>query len=1231
MTLARLARSAALAAGVSALLSLGLGTAGASAASESLSPWWGVSTGARPTNLSGSSGTDEVQQLTVSATKGDVFLAEPKRLAEVLEGKREFSELLFAIVPYNAEPELVQKELEKLFPFRRVTVAGGPGDETGSKPYEITFPGQAVEPIFASEEFAAFFGGESLSCEGATGSGCTDTASVIELQRGAPTQNQVIVSAENRGDGPTSGTSTVTDQLPAGLEAVAIEAKAGGFGTVELPAVQCVLRTLTCTFEDALPPYEAIEVRISVIVRAGAKEGEENSASVSGGGSAQGAGSSHALAIGAPQRFGIEDYELTPEAQDGAIDTQAGSHPFQLTSVVTLNTQTPDQKDHPQTVALPKDVIAELPPGLLGNPTPFAKCTDAQFAKSILPKGGTQGTAINECPTQAAIGVASVTFNEPNVVGLNTATTPIFNMTPRAGEPARFGFRVGGTASVFLDSSVRSGGDYGVTISSTGINQIAWTLSVKLTFWGVPGDPVHDSQRGWTCLQQIAPCPATSPVSPPPFLVLPSACGAFESTIHADSWAAGTKPSQEAQPVTYRLPQAIDGCNQLPFEPSLNITPDGSAASTPTGLNVDVHVPQDAVLNANSLAESAVRDITVTLPQGVAVNPAGADGLDACSEALIGYRASESGPAHLLFTPTLPQPVQEGVNFCPNAAKIASAKITTPILPDPLVGSVYLASQNENPFGSLIAMYIVAQDPVSGVLVKLPGEVKLSDSGQIAATFKNSPQAPFEDAEVHFFGGDRAPLSTPSHCGSYTTAATFRPWAANGNANAASHFDITSGPNGSPCPPDPLPFSPSLTAGTTNNQAGAFTPLTTTISRQDGEQDIQVVRLKMPPGFAGMIASVTPCAEAQANAGTCGLESLIGHTIVSVGLGGNPFSVTGGQVFLTGPYDGAPFGLSILNPAKAGPFDLGKVVVRAKVNIDPHTAQVSVSTDPSGPYAIPHILQGIPLQIKHVNVTIDRPGFAFNPTNCSHLDIDGTIQSTQGTAAPVAVPFQVANCATLKFAPKLQISTNGKTSKTNGASLTAKLSYPKKAPQGTQTNIAKVKVALPKQLPSRLTTLQKACLAATFQANPARCPSQSIIGHATVHTPLLPVPLTGPAYFISHGGEAYPSLTILLQGDNVTIELVGSTLIRKGITSTTFKGTPDVPFSTFELTLPQGPYSALTANTNLCKAKKLIMPTDYTAQNGAQTHQNTKITVKNCHSKRHHRQHHKRRRKSTHT
>ena len=388
-------------------------------------------------------------------------------------------------------------------------------------------------------------------------------------------------------------------------------------------------------------------------------------------------------------------------------------------------------------------------------------------------------------------------------------------------------------------------------------------------------------------------------------------------------------------------------------------------------------------------------------------------------------------------------------------------------------------------------------------------------------------------------------------------------------------FEVTSGPNGGQCE-SPLPFGPELTAGTTSIQAGGFSPFTMTMSREDGNQNLQAVQLHMPPGLLGTLSGVALCGEPQADQGTCGLESLIGETTVSVGLGGNPYSVTGGKVYITGPYDGAPYGLSIVNPANAGPFHLGNVIVRAKIEVDPSTAALTITTDPSGPYAIPHILDGIPLQIKHINVTINRPNFTFNPTNCSKLAVTGTLLSSEGSTSALSVPFQATNCAVLAFKPTLTASTVGKTTRANGASLTVKLGYPA-GPY--DANISKVKVELPKGLPSRLPTLQKACLAATFEANPANCPAASIIGHATATTPVLPVPLSGPAYFVSHGGEAFPSLIIVLQGYGTTVDLVGSTFISKaGITSSTFKTIPDVPVGTFELTLPQGPFSALTAN-----------------------------------------------------
>jgi hypothetical protein len=1173
------------------------------ASAETPAPWWGLTTQDRPTDLQEVEGKNEVLQFAVSATKGDVVLINPTLLNFEEFFQTGTSEGL-AVVPYNATPIQLQGAFERIYPSRKVTVTGGPGDEEGSKPYVITFPLQSLELPSGSVELPVVtegggFGGEPLSCEGATGSHCTAAEpTLVNVAKGEGGSNITVV-AENLGDSSTNASTpaNISDKLPPDLEAVAIEGFAGNGLNHDRGPVKCSLSTLTCTFAGALSPYEVIEVHISVVVRQGASSGEQNVATVTGGGASASKTFSQAPQIGGGKRFGIEDYQLTPENVGGSLDTQAGSHPFQLTSVVTVNHEA--SVEGPAPVAPPKDIVSELPTGLVGNPTPFSQCTEGEFEERVL-----IGDAANSCPPQSAIGVATVTFQlPPAVVGLQTSKVPIFNMTPLPGEPARFGFEVEGIVPVFLDTSVRTGGDYGVTVSANNIIQLDNLLSVKLTFWGVPGDSRHDSERGWACIEHVGQCPASTDATPPPFLVMPTSCERpYESTLRADSWAAGEIPSYQAVPVLYRLPEALDGCNHLPFAASIGVAPDVSSAATASGLTVNVHVPQEAALNAAGLSESTLRDTAVTLPNGLGLNPGGADGLEACSESQIGFLSQESSGDELHFTPDAPS--------CPAGSKIGTVKIKTPLLPNALEGTVYLAQQNANPFGSLIAMYIVAEDPVSGVLVKLPGMVAPDPvTGQLTSTFKNTPQLPFEDLELHFFGGARAPLSTPALCGSYETNALFAPWSGEASVNTSTSFQITTGPNGGPCT-NPLPFAPSLTAGTTSIQAGGFSPFTMTMSRPDGSQNLQAVQLKMPPGLLGTLATVKLCKEAQANAGTCGPESLIGHTTVSVGVGGNPYSVTGGEVFITEGYEGAPYGLSIVNPAKAGPFDLGKVIVRAKIEVDPTTAVLTITTDRTGPYKIPTILDGIPLQIQHINVAIDRPSFTFNPTNCSQLAVTGSLTSDQGVTKALSVPFQVTNCAVLAFKPKLTAKVSGKTSRAAGASLSVKLTYPAGS---YDANIAKVKVDLPKQLPSRLTTLQKACPAATFNANPAACPSASIVGHAKAVTPVLPVPLTGPAYFVSHGGEQFPDLVIVLQGYGATVHLVGSTFISKaGITSSTFKTIPDVPVGTFELTLPQGKYSALAANGNLCTINKLTMPTSFVAQNGTVINTSTPIVPTGC-------------------
>ncbi len=1022
------------------------------------------------------------------------------------------------------------------------------------------------------------------------------------------------VSVSNLGDATADagGESpvTVTDTLPPGLTVIGVGAEKAGEGD-GIEGVACSVvsaSSVTCTYAARLGPYQSLGLSISVAVTQGASSGAGNTVDVSGGEIASASVVQPVAVGGAPAKFGVERYELTPSNEDGSFDTQAGSHPFQLTSTIEFNSEirSGGRFPGPYPVGFDRDLHFELPPGEVGDPNVVPQCSVEEFSAF--------GSGRNSCPADTAIGVAEVT------VGIGrpeTYVVPVFNLPPTVGEPARFGFFVE-YFPVFLDTSVRTGGGYGVTVDVNNLPEVLPTFGSQVTFWGVPGDPRHNQSRGWECLNGYygalpESCGAGVP-SQTAFLSMPTSCnGLFESTVLADSYE---------QPNSYVAGQAVlrnlagtgvglDGCNRLNFNPSISVAPDGQAASTPTGLTVNLHVPQTQTLNPAGLAQANVKSTTVTLPAGVQLSPSAADGLLACSDEQVGFTGVSPQTDEADFTPV--------PATCPDASKVGTVRISTPLLPNPLKGSVYLAAQDANPFGSLVALYIEAEEPISGVLVKLAGEVALNPvTGQAVATFDHTPQVPFEDLALEFFGSARAPLTTPPLCGTYTTQTSIAPWSGNPAATPSSSFQITGGPNGAPCS-NPQPFAPGFEAGSTNLQAGAFTPFALTMTRPDADQTLSRIEMQMPPGLLGTLSNVKLCPEPQAALGTCGEESLIGHTVVSAGLGGDPYTVTGGKVYITTGYKGAPYGLSIVNPAKAGPFDLGTVVVRATINVDPHTAALSIKSDP-----LPTILDGIPLQIQHVNVSVDREKFTFNPTNCGKTAITGTLSSSEGSAAAVSTSFQVTNCATLAFQPKLTVSTAGKTSRANGASLHVRLTYPE-GPY--DANIASVKVELPKRLPSRLTTLQKACPAATFEANPASCPAASLIGSATATTPVLPVPLTGPAYFVSHGGEAFPSLIVVLQGYGVTVDLVGTTFISKtGITSSTFKTVPDVPVGTFELTLPEGKYSALAANGNLCTGK-LTMPTLFVGQNGAQTHETTAIKATGCprhKAARSRRKHHKR-------
>jgi hypothetical protein len=494
----------------------------------------------------------------------------------------------------------------------------------------------------------------------------------------------------------------------------------------------------------------------------------------------------------------------------------------------------------------------------------------------------------------------------------------------------------------------------------------------------------------------------------------------------------------------------------------------------------------------------------------------------------------------------------------------------------------------------------------SGVIIKLAGRTAINQAtGQLTATFSENPQLPFSDLELSLEGGPDAPLVNPSSCGPAVATARLTPWSTLTAAEAsAPAVPIT----GCATPG----FTPSLRAGmSTTAQAGAFSAFTVTLTRPGVQQDLGSVTVDTPPGVLGMLSQVALCGELQANAGTCPASSQIGTTSATVGPGTQPYEIGGGKVFLTGRYRGKPFGLSIVLPATAGPFTLagnsgrGTEVVRASIAVDPTTAALTVTSD-----ELPHMLNGIPLDIDRVVVNIDREGFIFNPTNCNPLAVRGAVRSTAGTVATVTFPFQAVNCATLPFKPRFTVLTQARTSKATGASLHVKIvSGP------GQANIGSVRVDLPRQLPSRLTTLQQACPDATFKANPASCPSGSLVGTATAVTPVLRSPLSGPAYLVSHAGAAFPDLVTVLQGEGITLDVLGNTDIKKGVTISTFNSVPDAPISTFDLVLPEGPHSALAAHGGLCKSK-LNMPTAITGQNGAVIKQTTRIAVAGCPKKR---------------
>ncbi len=1029
------------------------------------------------------------------------------------------------------------------------------------------------------------------------------------------------VSVTNAGSVATSGEITVTDELPPGLSVGQLEFfwSAKGESTSDNLAEFCQPGAVVkCTFPAPLAPDQRLKLIVNVAAEPDAAEALHNRAEVTGGGAAPAAAESTNPLSSAPAPFGFAGFSFDIDGADGRPDTQAGDHPYELTTNIGLDNAfrsigpQGDELGIPTSVQDVRDVVADLPLGFVGSTLAARECTLEQLSSE------------SRCPVDTIVGHIRT---EP--VGNASADSPIYNLVPERGVPAEFGYADAlHSTHVFYVHVIPTPAGYVLQTINKEIPEIDMDR-ISVIFYGDPAAKQEELARQ---KRETA-----SPLLPVPFFTNPTDCSGepVRATIYMDSWQNPGTYNPDGTPnfsdgkwvsATSESPP-VTGCDLLQFPAELQAQPTTHEADKPSGLEFELKVPQSETMGVEGTP--ALKKIVTKLPEGLTVDPSAGDGLQACSEAQIGWL----GGSHLNFSPDPPQ--------CPEASKIGSLELETPLVPEKFEGEMFLASQNENPFGATLAAYVVVHDPITGVLIKIPGEFIADPStGQLTAIFDENPNLPFSDLKLHFFGGPRAELATPESCGTYTTNVELFPYSFPDSGPPTTPSDSFTVDEA--CPSG---FAPKFTALSTNVEAGAYTPFEASFSRSDADQELTGLSTTLPPGLLGKITGVPLCTDAEiqaAEAGTggCPESSRVGTVNTGVGPGPDPLFVSG-KAYLTGPYNGGPYGLAVIVPAIAGPYNFGTVVVRQSLRIDPRTAQV---TDVSDPF--PTIIDGIPLRLRRVDLTIDRPEFTFNPTSCAKQSVAATITgsplgaprtlrgdvgyATQtGASSSSSTPFQVTDCAALRFAPKFSASTKARASRSNGASLSVKLAYPK-APWGSQAGIHRVKVSLPKQLPSRLSTLQKACTARQFDTNPSGCPAASVVGHAIVHTPVLPAPLSGPAYFVSNGSEAFPNLIMVLQGDNVTVELVGDTHIsKKGVTTSTFKSVPDVPFSTFELTLGQGRYSALAANLptgasgSFC-GRKLTMPTEFVAQNGAVIKKSTKIAVVGCARRKAHRASHRR-------
>jgi hypothetical protein len=846
--------------------------------------------------------------------------------------------------------------------------------------------------------------------------------------------------------------------------------------------------------------------------------------------------------------------------------TQAGGHPNIATEVKFGNRLT---NPSPCNCSDGRAVTISLPTGVIGNPHAAPVCSLADFSK-------------NQCAVGTQVGFAWLVVAEAI-----TLRVPIYNMQPHPDEPALLAFFVPIlNAPGTIEFAARTGSDFGLDVTSTGFWHLLPVDTVNVNLWGVPADPANDPIRAPFEFDGI--CQASEPNEPgceppvssdaplAPFTQNPTTCGVpLTATTDVLSYDGGVTHAEVPWPAT-------TGCEQLAFNPSLTAQPTTNNSDSATGLEVDLRVPQ--TLSATVPSPSELKATTVTLPEGFSINPNAADGKTSCSDAQANFGTTRAAE-------------------CPEISKVGTIEIDSSALPSELPGAIYLGEPQP---GNKYRIFITGDG--FGTHIKLPGTVRPDpQTGQLVVTFKDLPQTPLQGFDFHFFGSERGLLATPTHCGGYPVEAEFEPHdAALANQRSSSSFTITSGPGGAPCPGPARPFNPSLVAGTADNTAGTYSNLLLRVSRADGDQNMVGINVITPPGFSANVSDVPYCPEsafaALSAAGYAGLSELaapacpaasqVGTMNATTGAGSHPLN-SPGKVYLAGPYKGAPLSLIFVVPAVSGPYDLGNVIVRAAVLVNPKTAQITTISDP-----IPQILDGIPLRIRTLSFDFDRSRFTLNPTNCDPFSLTSQLIGNEGALAEPSAHFQVANCADLGFQPKLSLKLNGSSKRRGHPALHAVL----KAKPG-EANLARTVVAMPKALLLDNSHIGTVCTKVQFAAD--SCPADSVYGSASVKTPLLGQPLQGPVYLRS-SSHKLPDLVADLRGQ-VDLELAARIdTTSSGALRANFESVPDAPVTKFVLSMKGGNKGLLVNSTSLCKGTQKAS-VQMAAQNGRSSNEKKKL------------------------